>query len=114
MDKITPNMIESFKITKTNSSSPAKLKVILNLKTGRTKTISFGRKNYGDYTIYSKSNHEVADDMKRRYLARHKVREDWSDLGSAGFWAKEILWNKRTVEDSIDNVVSRFELKYEN
>ena len=32
---------------------------------------------------------------RRQTLARHKARENWADLQTAGALAKHVLWNKR-------------------
>jgi hypothetical protein len=66
------------------------------------KTIHFGAKGYQDYTIH----HDP--ERRERYIKRHQVREDWSNPNTAGFWAYWLLWNKPTLEESIDDVESRF------
>ena len=43
------------------------------------KKVSFGATGYSDF----------------------KVNQDWKDFKTAGFWAKNILWNKPTVEASV-------------
>lgn len=66
--------------------------------------ISIGAKGYEDYTIHK--------DKKRRdlYDARHKKRENWGKRGinTRGFWAKWLLWNKPTIDDSIKDIIKRF------
>ena len=71
------------------------------------KTIHFGQKGYTDYTI------NKDDNKKKNYLARHKKREDWTKKGinSAGFWSRWILWNKKTLMDSIRDTNNRFNIK---
>ena len=71
------------------------------------KTINFGAKGYSDYTI-----HKDQDRMKR-YVIRHKNKENWSKSGikSAGFWAKHILWNKPSLLQSIKDTERRFGIK---
>ena len=68
------------------------------------KTISFGQKNASDYTINR--------DPKRKeaYIRRHQKREDWDKSGVAtpGFYAKNVLWNKTTVQASIRDMNDRF------
>jgi len=89
------------KLLKTNNLSPYKF--IAQLEDG--KRIGFGRKGYRDFLL---TNDEK---LKRNYIARHKVREDWGDKRTAGFWARWILWNKPTIEESIKDVENRFNLK---
>ena len=66
------------------------------------KTVSFGAKGYSDYTIHKD------DPRKKRYVTRHKANEDWKDYTTAGFYAKNILWNKQSLKASIDDVNKRF------
>jgi hypothetical protein len=61
------------------------------------KTVNFGAEGYEDFTTHGDEK------RKDRYDKRHKTNEDWSKSGieTAGFWAKHILWNKRTLGSSI-------------
>ena len=77
----------------------------------------FGQKRFKDFTVYSKElNEEDAYKKKLAYLARHKKNEDWtkSGLHSSGFWARWILWNLPTIEESIKDVEKRFKIKIIN
>ena len=65
------------------------------------KTVSFGAKGYSDYTIHKDP------ERKKRYDQRHKKNEDWSDPTTAGFYAKNILWNKPSLQASIADVNKR-------
>lgn len=51
--------------------------------------VFFGRKGYSDYTI-----HKDRERMKR-YLIRHRRRENWTRSGAktAGFWSRWLLWS---------------------
>jgi len=66
--------------------------------------VKFGASGYGDYTL------GTSDIQKRSYIARHKNNEDWTKTGyfKAGFWSRWILWNKRTIQESIDDIEKRF------
>jgi hypothetical protein len=66
--------------------------------------VKFGAAEYGDYTL------GTSDMQKRSYIARHKNNEDWTKTGyfKAGFWSRWILWNKRTVQESIEDIEKRF------
>ena len=68
------------------------------------RTIHFGAAGYEDFTSHKDPQ------RKARYLARHSG-EDWSDPTTAGFWARWLLWNKRTVAESIHDVSKRFNLR---
>ena len=53
---------------------------------------------------------------RQNYIARHKVRENWNKSGihTAGFWAFHLLWNKRTLTESIKDVEKKFNVKIIN
>ena len=54
-----------------------------------TKTIPFGAKGMGDYTIHK-------DDVRQqRYIIRHRKNEHWDDPTTAGFYSRWVLWNKK-------------------
>ena len=72
---------------------------------GRTKRVYFGDANSNDFTLF---NSLVREEHKRRYLQRHKAREDWSDINTPGFWSRWVLWNKPTVSASLKDTLSRF------
>ena len=68
------------------------------------KTIIFGDSNYSDYTKHK--------DPKRKatYIDRHKNNERWGKDGivSAGFWARYLLWNKKMIKSSVDDINKRY------
>ena len=70
------------------------------------KTIQFGAKGYSDFTKHKDS------DRKKRYENRHRSRENWTKSGitTAGFWAKWILWNKPSLENSISSTSKKFNI----
>ena len=72
---------------------------------GREKHVKFGAKGYTDYTL---SNPAVREERKRRYLTRHKAREDWSSPDTPGALSRWILWNKPTVSASLRDYKQRF------
>ena len=65
------------------------------------KTIHFGATGYDDYTTHKDPK------RKAQYIARHKNNEDWSDPETAGFWARWLLWNKPSINDSIADLKHR-------
>ena len=68
-----------------------------------TKTIPFGAKNYSDFTIHKD------EARKQRYIQRHRgMGEDWGNPLTAGFYALNVLWNKRTLKESMDDMNRRF------
>ena len=66
------------------------------------RTIHFGAKGYSDFTIHKDK------ERKDSYIARHKTNENWNDYKSAGFYAKNILWNKPSIKASIEDANKRF------
>ena len=81
-----------------------KLKAVIDKGNGRSKTVHFGSSGHSDYT-----KHKDAD-RKQRYINRHKARENWTASGvdTAGFLSAGILWNKKTVKSSIDDLNKKF------
>jgi len=72
----------------------------------REKNVGFGAKGMKDYTLFSPLERE---ERKRRYLARHRAREDWNSPDSPGALSRWILWNKPTVSASIRDYKKRFQ-----
>jgi len=66
-----------------------------------TRTVHFGAKGgstfleHGDVTT------------KRNWEKRHKVREDWRDYDTAGALSKHVLWNRRTLAASLQDLNAR-------
>lgn len=97
-------MILAFLETLPDSSSK-KFKVVLfsNLL-NKKKTIQFGAKGYEDFTIH-KDPHR-----KNMYDSRHERKENWDNPFTAGFWSKWLLWNKSSINKSIDDIENRFNI----
>lgn len=66
--------------------------------------VKFGAFGYDDFTI----TNDVK--QKKAYLARHRRREDWNDPRSPGALSRWILWNKRTLNASIEDYINRFNM----
>lgn len=79
----------------------AKFKVII-LDNGKIKTIMFGDNRYEDYTQHKNK------ERKRKYMIRHFQNEDWNDIYTKGFWSKNLLWNKPTIEQSIADIEKKY------
>ena len=93
--------ITMIEVVLTKSHKPdKKMKAVINGK----KTVHFGAKGMSDYT----KHHD--DERKQRYIDRHKKRENWGTTGyeSAGFYAKHVLWNKKTLRASVDDFNQKF------
>jgi hypothetical protein len=66
------------------------------------KTVHFGSKGASDFTLHKN------EARKKRYEDRHRKHEDWTNPETAGFYAKNILWNKPTVQGSIKDTNKKF------
>ena len=68
------------------------------------KTVPFGSKNASDFTLHQ--------DVERtaRYVNRHKKNEDWtkSGINTAGFYSKHVLWNKDTIQKSVNDLNKKY------
>lgn len=69
--------------------------------------IDFGAEGYEDYTIHKDPV------RKQNYINRHSLRENWtlSGIETAGFWARWLLWNLPNINDSMDDIEKRFNIK---
>jgi len=70
----------------------------------KQKTIKFGEAGAEDYTIHKD------DERKKLYIARHEKNENWtkSGIATAGFWSKHLLWNKKTINASLNDIKKTF------
>lgn len=84
-----------------------KLKATFLRADGSKKVIHFGSAGMSDYTIHKDK------DRRKRYLDRHRKRENWNNPESAGALSRWILWGPTTSKrDNIKKFKERF--KYEN
>jgi len=65
-----------------------------------------GMKNYGGV---GKERH-LDKERKKRYLSRHRSRENWNNPKSPGSLSRWVLWNKETLRASIADYKRRFNL----
>ena len=87
------------------SSNPKKKYMVkfINQTTGRINTLNFGANNMSDYTITNN------DERKRLYKLRH-ANDNINDLSYAGAWSMHVLWNKKSLEESIKDMEKRFKI----
>ena len=71
----------------------------------KIKTTHFGAAGMSDYTKHKDSN------RKKRYMTRHRKRENWNNYMSAGSLSRYILWNKPTLKASIADYKKKFNLQ---
>jgi hypothetical protein len=76
---------------------------------GREKNVDFGAAGYQNYGGVGSERH-LDEERKRRYIARHKSRENWKDPTSPGALSRFILWNKPTFKASLADYRRRFDL----
>jgi hypothetical protein len=80
------------------------MSIFYDKENNKIKTVHFGQKGYSDYTIHKD------DKRKERYLNRHKKNEKWNDYMTPGSLSRYILWNKKTLKESIKDYKKRFKL----
>ena len=91
---------------KKSSKSAKKLDAVFTRENGRTKTISFGSAGMDDYTL------KKDKDQRKRYLARHQKRENWTVPDTAGSLSRWILWGPSTSkQENIRSFKKKFNLK---
>ena len=62
------------------------------------KTVHFGSKDGSTFVDHKDQK------TKKAWEARHKVNENWTDYDTAGSLAKNILWNKKTMQASVQDL----------
>ena len=83
-----------------------KFTAIIHKDNGKNKQVHFGAKGYSDYTTSHKDS-----ERKQRYISRHKaLGENWGSRGyeTAGWFSKNILWNKPSVKESVKDINKKF------
>ena len=90
-----------------SSSSTKKLMAIFDAG-GKTKTVHFGARGYGDFINYFAHNPQLARRKRSQYIARHSVTEPWRDPTAPGTLARYILWEKPTLEQAVRAYRRRF------
>ena len=75
--------------------------------TGKINTIHFGAFGMSDYTI------NKDEKRKERYILRH-MNDKINDPYYAGFYALNLLWNKPTLQASINDTEKRYLIKIYN
>lgn len=66
--------------------------------------VSFGAIGYESYPDHLDSY------RKKLYLNRHRKRENWNDPRTPGALSRWILWNKKTIEESIAHYIKKFDM----
>jgi len=93
------------KVTIKKSTNPKKKYMAIFYEDNKkTRTIHFGCAGMSDFTKHKD------EARKKRYMNRHRVRENWSDPMTAGSLSRWILWNKPSLRLSISDYKRRFKL----
>ena len=88
----------NIEISKSNRDDK-KLKAVIDGK----KTIHFGAAGYEDMTTHKD------EDRKARYIKRHSNGDhSKSNVASAAFMSRWILWNKPTLQASVNDLNKKF------
>ena len=69
----------------------------------------FGAKGMQNYGGVGKERH-LDKERKKRYLSRHRSRQNWNSPKTPGALSRWILWNKDTLKKSIADYKKRFKL----
>ena len=81
----------------------------INKETNKTNTTHFGADGYTDYIqLNQMGSKSQPEEHKERYLSRHSKNENWSDITTAGFWSRWLLWNLPTINESIKHIENKF------
>jgi len=103
------------KSSKKSSKKSRKLKLIKIVKSpikekkyrayfSTGKHTDFGASGYSDFI------HHKDPERKKRYIERHRKRENWKNPKTAGALSLYILWNKKTFRASLSDYKKRFNL----
>jgi hypothetical protein len=93
------------KITKSNRDDKKYQAKFYDTDENIVKIVHFGARGYNDYTKHKD------EQRKQSYLSRHRKRENWDDFMTAAALSRWILWNKPTLQASINDYVKKFNLK---
>jgi hypothetical protein len=69
----------------------------------------FGARGMQNYGGVGKERH-LDKERKKRYISRHKSRENWNSPKTPGSLSRWILWNKDTLRKSITDYKKRFKM----
>lgn len=97
--------MELYKLYKSSLASKKYDVYIINPNTGRTKKVSFGAKNYEDYTIHKDK------ERRERYRTRH-AKDNIDNPIYSGFWSWHVLWGDSSNIDTAFKKAVRIAKKF--
>ena len=64
------------------------------------KKVYFGQASASDFTIHKD------EERKQRYILRHQKRElqYWNNPNYASYWSLNLLWNKKSIKESYEDI----------
>lgn len=92
-------------VIKKSDNPKKKLQAVFTRDNGRTKKVHFGQAGAPDFTITKDKA------QRKRYLDRHRKRENWNDYMSAGSLSRWILWSGPSRSQNIKDFKKRFNLR---
>ena len=92
-------------IIKKSTNEKKKYMAIFYENKKKIKTTHFGAAGMSDYTKHKDKS------RKKRYISRHKSRENWNNFMSAGSLSRYILWGEPTLRESIKKYKEKFNLE---
>jgi len=93
-------------VIKKSTKPEKKLMAVFSLDNGRTKTVHFGSAGMDDYTKTKDK------EQRKRYLDRHRRRENWDSPMTAGALSARILWGESVaLKENISKFKKHFNLK---
>ena len=96
-------MLSEYYLSKSSNPKKKFMVKFLNQTTNKVNTIHFGQAGADDYTITNN------DAQKVRYKIRH-ANDNIFDLSFPGAWSMHLLWNKKSIEESIKDMEKRFKI----
>ena len=89
------------------STNPKKkyMAIFYNDNKKKVKTTHFGSAGMSDYTKHKNKS------RKKRYLSRHRSKENWDNYMSAGSLSRYILWGETGFRESVKKYKKKFNLQ---
>ena len=97
---------------KKSPNKEKKLRATFCTKQGRIKNVDFGAAGYKNYCGPKGKGKDCHNDKERRkrYLSRHKSRENFNKPDTPGSLSAHILWGTGSVRENIGSFKRRFNL----
>ena len=118
--KYNSSKVKRSKKAKNSKKSSGKLKLVKIVKSPKPEKkyrahfsdgthTDFGAKGMQNYGGVGKERH-LDKERKKRYISRHKSRENWNSPKTPGALSRWILWNKDSFKKSVEDYKKKFKL----